>query len=146
MITPEMAPPIPAADRVPRPVVSNAALLFGIFGAPFAWSVVQCVNYAIDAQACFPSRYPLARPVMSETSLAVGVIEILAILLAAVAVATAVRCWITTRGAGDWDEDATELVPSRVRFMALAGVLASVLFLGATIMSGIPVVMLKACT
>ena len=139
--TPEMAPPIPTADEVPRPAVSNAALWFGIFGAPFAWSVVQCVNYAIDAQACFPSRYPLARPVVSATSVVVGVVEVLAIALAAASLAAAARSWHVARDRGD----PTELVTSRVRFMALAGVLLSVLFLGATIMSGIPVVLLRAC-
>jgi hypothetical protein len=141
------------SDRTARPIqeavgpghpaparahVSNAALWFGIFGGPAAWSLQTLINLPVAAHACFPRLDPVDSPIISVRGIALGV-SILALVACAFATGVAFRSWSRTRhehpeaaGEGAQHTPETALIETsegRTRFMALAGVLASVTFL-----------------
>ena len=56
----------PAAVH-PAPAVralTPAALWFGLFGAPVAWSLQLLASYALVAHGCYPDAEPMAMPVV----------------------------------------------------------------------------------
>jgi hypothetical protein len=127
------AHPAPARGRV-----ALWALWFGLFGGPVAWSVQTLVNFPVAAHGCFPRLEPLASPISGVRGVAFAV-SVLALLVCLAAAAVAWRTWTRTReehqagsGRGASDGAGTALLETgegRTRFMALAGVLASVMFL-----------------
>jgi hypothetical protein len=125
--------PAPARDRV-----SLAALWFGLAGGPAAWSIQTLVNLPVAAHGCFPRLDPLDQPATSVRGIAF-MVSLLALLVCALAATVALRSWTRTRhehhdAAGKGAEHAAptalmETGEGRTRFMALAGVVASMTFL-----------------
>ena len=105
-------------------------LWFGIFGAPAGWAVQLIVDYAIVAHACYPARVPLADPVIGAAR---GISFGVACVCLAVAVLAATHSASEGASAG------------RVRFMATAGLIVSVLFTFAIVMAALPLITRSAC-
>lgn len=123
-------PPAPAGHAVGLP-----ALWFGLFGAPAAWSLQLLVSYALTAHACFPGADRLAAQAGGGVwPVAFGVSAIAAIAGVSAAV-TAWRSWGATRQARE----------GRDRFMALAGMLLSGLFLLGIAMNAAPLFLFQLC-
>jgi hypothetical protein len=120
-------------------VVSSGALWFGLFGAPAAWSLQLMVNYALTAHGCFPAAAPRAAPTFGGLWMVVLIISVAALGLAVAAGATAWRSWRTTSTEHPGGHE------QRTRFMALAGMLLSGLFLIGVVMAGIPPLLRPAC-
>ena len=129
----------PSAHPAPaRARAGLAALAFGLFGGPAAWSVQTLVNLPVAAHGCFPRLAPLAAPAGAVRGVALAVSAV-AIVVAAAAGAVAWRTWARTRheqqeragqGAAHTPETALlETGEGRTRFLALAGVLTSLTFL-----------------
>ena len=78
--------------------VSNAALWFGIFAAPAAWSVQSLVNFGVAAHACYPGLYPLAAPNVGGTWTLALVVSVLAVAVGTGAGFFAYREWTRSRG------------------------------------------------
>lgn len=112
--------------------VSPGALWFGLFGAPAAWSLQLMAGYALTAHGCFPASAPRVVPTFGGLWIAVLIISLAALGLAIAAEATAWRSWRVA---------STE----RTRFMALAGMMLSGLFLIGVVMAGIPLFIKPAC-
>jgi hypothetical protein len=133
----------PAPHRHAR---SLGALWFGLSGAPLLWSVQLMANYALVAHACFPSSIPLATPLFGGLWTLVLVISLVAAAVSLAAGATAWRSWRSTeaeRPGGH--EHLLETGAGRTRFMALAGMLVSGLFLIGVIMNTIPLFLVPPC-
>lgn len=142
--------PAPARDRVPL-----AALWFGVFGAPAAWTVQVLVNLALASHACFPRLFPLAAPVTGGLRGIVVGVSLVAIAVSAAAAVVAWGTWRRTRdehqqGSGRAREHSSgaallETGEGRTRFMALAGVLTGVTFLLVTILNTAAIFLVSPC-
>jgi hypothetical protein len=131
--------------------VRQGSLWFGLFGAPFFWSLQLIITYALAAHACYPRHAAL----LTFTSPAVraAACSVIVAALGGCAAATtisirnclalrAVRRAPTGDGDGDGDGGARE---GRTRFMAYSGVLLGTLFTGAVVLSAVAVLLLPLC-
>ena len=122
-----------------RGSASLAALWFGLLGGPAAWSILTLVNLPLASHACFPRLYPLAAPVTGGLRGMAAAVGIAAIAVCVAALVVSWGAWRRTRGehqqgsgrgrAHDPGSALLETGEGRTRFMALAGVLTSILFL-----------------
>lgn len=85
--------PAPARDQV-----SNAALWFGIFAAPAAWSVQTLVNYSLAAHSCYPGLYPRGVPTFGALWWVTLGTSVLAVAVGVAAGLFAYREWTRSRG------------------------------------------------
>ncbi len=149
---PKSEPRHPAPDRVR---VSLAALWFGIFGGPVAWSIQTLVNLPIASHGCFPRLEPLDHSVIGNVAGITFVVSVFAIVLCLAATSVSSRTWLRTRGehqesagSGRHHDAATALAETgegRTRFMALSGVLASLTFLILTIVQTASIFLVSPC-
>jgi len=134
--------------------VALPALWFGIFGAPAAWSVQTLVNLSVASHACYPRLFPLTAPITSARGI-VFAVSLFALVTCLAALAVATRSWRRTRGehhaatgrAREHDRGtaALETGEGRTRFMALSGVLTSLLFLVASLVHTASVFLVRPC-
>jgi len=133
--------PAPRAGVVPLP-----RLWFGIFGGPAAWAAQTIIDYALISHFCYPDDSPVSRPTFHAvrgTSVLVSAVMLLIVLLALVG---AYRSWQMTRhGHENEHHELLEVGEGRARFMALAGVLVSVVFLFAIVMNALPLITRTVC-
>ncbi|MEO7986219.1 MAG: hypothetical protein ABI766_06770 [Gemmatimonadales bacterium] len=141
MTAPSASHPAPAEHAV-----ALGALWFGLFGAPVVWSIQLVLNYALVTHACFPASNPRATPTFDGLWTAVLVAGVVAALIAVAAGVTAWRSWRLTRqehhGGDEALRDAGE---GRTRFMAVAGMLLSTIFLFGIVMNALPLFLVPTC-
>ena len=127
----------------PAPARGNVALWtlwFGFLGAPLGWSLQSLANTAVASHGCYPSLYPLSSPATGGMRGILFVISLVAIVLGVAALVMSVSTWRRTNhehqeksgeGARSHSQStaALETGEGRTRFMALSGVLTSVVFL-----------------
>lgn len=138
------AHPAPERHRV-----SLAALWFGLFGAPAAWSLQLLADYPTDAHGCFPHLYPLAAPTIGNGPLStiLVAISIAAVLMSAGALFVSLKSYRATRGeTGGEAHHLLDVGEGRTRFMALSGVMLSTLFLLATLVHAASLLLLPGCS
>jgi hypothetical protein len=148
--SPQSPHPAPARVHVGLP-----ALWFGLYGGPLAWSVQTLVNLPVAAHACYPRLEPLASPISGGLRGTVTLVSVAALAVCVAAVVVALRSWSRTRdehqsGAGSAREHApatalAETGEGRTRFMALAGVLASVTFLVVSLVHMASIFLVSPC-
>jgi hypothetical protein len=127
-------------------MIAPAALWLGLFGAPVAWSVQLLASYALVAHGCYPDAEPLMMPVIPGLRTLVLGASGVALGVALMAGGLAWRSWRTTQHKSAGEHEALlEVGEGRTRFMALAGMLLSAVFLMGIIMNAVPVLMLRAC-
>ena len=133
--------PAPRRGIVPLP-----ALWFGLFGAPAAWALQTITDYSLVAHYCYPSDAPLHAPTFSAVrgvGFAVSGMMLVIVLLALI---TALRSWREIRHGHDAEHhELAEVGEGRARFMALAGVLLSFVFLFAVLMNAVPLITNSLC-
>lgn len=119
---------------------------FGLLAAPHAWGLQLLVNSAITGYACYPHDVPLDSPLWAGVRTTLAVVEALAVALALAGGWTAWRNWRRTRqekpGSG---QRLMEAGDGRTRFMAMSGMMVSVLFLVAIVFSWIQFAVLPGC-
>jgi hypothetical protein len=138
----------PAAVH-PAPAVraaTPAALWFGLFGAPAVWSLQLLASYALVAHGCYPDAEPLALPVVPALRALVLGTGAAALAVALLAGGSAWRSWRATRHGEDGGEEVLlDASDGRTRFMALAGILLSAVFLLGIVMNVVPLLLLSPC-
>jgi len=136
------AHPAPHRGRVPGWLTA-----VGLFAAPAAWSVQSLIDVGLSGYACYPKDEPLADPVWSGLGAALATANAIAL---AVCVLGGLAAWLAyRRSAGERPGSAHHLLESgdgRTRFLALAGILTSVLFIVAVAFETFEVFMVSACT
>ena len=137
-----------AADhQAPRKhLVGLPALWFGLFGAPAAWAAQLISNYALMGHFCYPRDTPLASPTFGGVRALSIVISAILLLVGVTALTVALHSWNAARyrRAAEHHEVA-EVGEGRTRFMAMAGIVASGIFVYALVMAGIPLVTMPVC-
>lgn len=122
---------------------SQGRLWFGIAAAPAAWSLTELAGYALASGVCAsPSGHPVAAVLpLASVTIALGVAGFV------IAFGNVRRTNPTQPDGDEYPMTRTELavVPSRVRFMALGGLMASSLFLAGTVLFAIPSLVVHGC-
>jgi hypothetical protein len=139
---------MPGHPAPTRGAVSLAALWFGLFGAPAAWTVEFMVNYALVAHFCYPDGTPLAAPTWGGTRTLTILTSAAMCVVALLALSTAIHSWRETRPDTDQDQKrhVAEVGEGRARFMALSGILVSGIFLFGVLMTALPTIFQPVCT
>jgi hypothetical protein len=99
------------------------------------------VGYAVIAQTCFPGRLPRPDGLAPGAREVAALVSVAALAVSAAAAITALR---SCRASNETDS-ADDAVGSRIRFLAVAGVLVSTLFLLAIALSGAHLLVLRRC-
>jgi uncharacterized membrane protein len=131
----EAGHPAPERGNVPM-----WTLWFGFLGAPLGWTLQTLANTAVASHACYPGLFPLSSPATGAMRGILFVISIVAIVVAVAALVVSFSTWSRTNnehqaksgeGARQHDRStaALETGEGRTRFMALSGVLTSIVFL-----------------
>ncbi|MEO8925457.1 MAG: hypothetical protein ABI330_22000, partial [Caldimonas sp.] len=122
------------------------AVWFGLLGAPLAWSLQELVNVSLAGHACYPHDTPLATPLWTNLNAMSLWVEVVAIAICIAALIVAIVSWRRTRH--ERPGDAHQLLGSgdgRTRFMAMAGVMTSVLFLLGTLLAVLNIAGVPPC-
>lgn len=132
-----------ATATMPHSSVERRTLWFPLLSGPVLWSLAVVVGYPVAAQSCAPGLFPLPRPIIgSGVRWIDGLWVLVSIGIQVVAVITAAKSWRTARA----EEAPDDQVGIRVRFMALAGLISSLLFLDALILTGLGVILARPCS
>jgi hypothetical protein len=133
--------PAPQRDRV-----SLFALCFGLAAAPLAWVAQTIIGYALSSYACFPGDSPRSMPLFAGAEQIAVAMNLIAIVVAAVAASIACRSWQATRDEDDGRAShLVEVGEGRTRFLALWGMLTSVGFLVAMIFASLAILLVPLC-
>ena len=141
------APPL-VSEGMERNSVSIGALWFGLLGGPVAWTLQLFVDYPLVAHYCFPDAARRIEPMIDSLHLLVIVTSAIALLVALLALTTAVRSWRASGASLDnARSDSTDAAPplGRVRFMAMGGILASSLTIVGIVLHGGFILMIAPC-
>jgi hypothetical protein len=122
-----------------------AALWFGLFGAAIAWSLQELSSYAILAHGCYPSWQPLAALSSPASWSAALVVSVVALLIGLTASLTAYRAWQRTSSGDESHTHHLDVGEGRERFMALSGIIVSLIMLGNIVMNAIVLLSVPAC-
>lgn len=115
-------------------------------GAPLAWSLQIILGYGAAAYACYPNRVPLAQPILPRLHLSLTMLSAAAIAVAALCALLAWHDWRHTRAESPGGhKHLLETGEGRTRFMALCGVISSLLFLGALLLTTSVLVLVSPC-
>jgi hypothetical protein len=117
------------------PPAGKSTLIFGLLGAPLAWSLHLAVEYVLVALACSTS---WERGLAATLAIATVVLA----ALSAIAGVFALRHWKRLRASEDAHDDAGARPQS---FLMLAGVLLSVLFTLTIILTGLAPLFVPVC-
>ena len=127
--------PAPARGKV-----ALWALWFGFLGAPLGWTLQTLANTSVASHGCYPQLFPLDKPSTGGMRGILFAISIVAIAAGVAALAVSFSSWRRTNNEhqeksgtaacqhGD-SAAALETGEGRTRFMALSGVLTSIVFL-----------------
>lgn len=109
--------------------VSLAALFFGLAAAPAAWNGQLLVSVALSAHACYPRDVPLTLPIWSGLWWILVAIDVAGIMLAIAGGLVSFRSWrLTFDEAPGSVHHLLDIGQGRTRFLAMFGILTSVLF------------------
>ena len=139
-----MATVSPVSSGLPRheaPPVANARLWAGVLLAPAAWSVAELLGYFLVARAC-------DRDPSSGVAHAGIVQDVVAVVLGIIAIVGLVLAIANLRSVGDVGDREMPGVPTvrgRARFMALAGVVMSSLFVLGIVFFALPPLFVDWC-
>lgn len=129
--------------------VRIGALWFGLTGAPAAWSAQLVASYAFSAHSCFPRLVPLSVPQGGASTFMVLLLagSVIALCVGALALITAVRSWhATVLETNASTHEALDVGEGRTRFMALAGIFVSTVFLLGSCALAVLVLVTNPCT
>jgi hypothetical protein len=127
-------------DITRRESRGSAALWFGVLGSPVAWLGHLGLNYSLEEWfACSPATTDKGEILGFTVDQVSWTLNSLMALTAAAAGATALASWRRLRRASDGD------VLDRERWMAFAGMVEGVIFVGAILLGYLPPLLLDTC-
>jgi hypothetical protein len=123
------------------PPVANARLWAGVLLAPAAWSVAELVGYFLVARAC--DRNPPAGA--AHAGITQDVVAVVLGIIATLGLVIAIANLRSVGDVGDREMPGVPTVRGRARFMALAGVVMSSLFVLGIVFFALPPLFVNWC-
>lgn len=141
---------MPAHAAPQRGLVGLPLLTFGLFGAPAAWALQLISNYALMAHFCYPLQTPRASPSFGGVRLVAIVISAALLCVGVAALLVALRSWSAVRHEHavrrtTEHHETAEVGEGRTRFLAMAGLLVSGIFVYGILMAGAPLIAMPVC-
>lgn len=136
----EIRHPAPHRNRVPF-----AILILGIFVAPVAWDLQILIGSALAGHICYPAGEQLQVPLWGGQFWTLLIIDIIGIVGSLVGLGLALGAWGRVRQERA-DHDVLDVGEGRTRWMAMAGILVSCLFLLALIFASAQIFFFPLCT
>ena len=136
-----------AIDPPPDPVpVSLWLQFFAVAGGPVAWSLQELINYPFAALACFPNDEPLQVPTFAGERVLLFVVNLIAVVICALALASAI--WILQRLRLSARAGEEPLGPrlGRAHFFAVCGVMTGGAFMLGSLFDTVPLILVPACS
>jgi len=143
---------VPEHPAPSQGTVSAPLLWFGLFGGALAWALQLISNYWLFSHFCYPTVTPRATPTFDGVRVVGIVVSGVLLLVAIAALLTALRSWKRTRAEAHRRRDArhreetAEVGEGRTRFMAMAGMLVSGIFVYGLVMNAMPLLFMPICT
>ena len=146
-----MAERITPASDTPHPAPHRERtrlfwLWFGIFAGPVAWNLQLLIASAITGHACYPAMDPLGPPAGRHLAPLMACIDAIGIVIAVAALLVSIGHWRRVRhekqGTGQHLLDEGE---GRTRFLAMLGILNSLLFLVALLFASANLLFFSPC-
>ena len=131
------------AERVEQLPVASRRLWAGLLLAPGAWLFAEVVGYYMASRSCELGRPGLPLESFAAPRVAQVVLVVLMLVASLSGLALAAGSWRALSARRE-ARPAPEI--GRARFMALAGVLVSVLFTGGLVLFGISAFVVNACS
>ncbi|MEC5409927.1 hypothetical protein VOM14_30825 [Paraburkholderia sp. MPAMCS5] len=123
------------------------AMLFGLFGAAAVWVLQTEIGEALSAQACYPHREALPAPQWPWLMPALSAASLGALLIGMLGAGVA---WWNWRRARDRQSDTvqqeSDASRGRTRFLAMAALMLSLLFLVGLVATGFAVLIVSPCS
>lgn len=139
-------PGMPGHAAPRRGLVPLWKLWFGIFGGPVVWAIQLIVDYALVAHFCYPNDTPVASSSFGGVRAVAIAVSVLCLVVAVAALFTALHSWSVTRHGHEGEHrEVAEVGEGRARFMAVAGLLVSGIFIYGVLMNALPIVTLPVC-
>lgn len=123
------------------PPVANARLWAGVLLAPAAWSVTELLGYVLVARAC--DRVPNGS--VAHAGIVQDVVAVVLGIIAIVGLVIAISNLRRVGDGGDREMPGVPTVRGRARFMALAGVVMSSLFVLGIVFFALPPLFVNWC-
>jgi hypothetical protein len=134
-----MAEHISSEEITRRETSGSAALWFAVLGAPLAWITHLAVSYSLEEWfACSPSNSQPGEVLGLDVRTVALIVTAALALVAVAAGVTAMSCLRKIRAAGDEGN-------RRPRWMAIAGIMNSVLYLLIILVGIAPALILDVC-
>jgi hypothetical protein len=140
------------AERIQTLPVEGRRLWAGLLLAPSAWLIAEVAGYYMASRSCEVGTPGLPLESFAAPRVAQVVLVGLTLLAAFAGLAVAIGSWraLSAAAAAAHEELSRAGSPAmelgRARFMALAGVLVSVLFAGGLVLFGISAFLVNACS
>jgi hypothetical protein len=142
----------PSLEQQPHPAphrsrVSPLATWFAVLAAPVAWNLQQLVDAATAAHGCYPHDEPVGAPLWHSLAAVALWVNVLACVVCIAAGLVAWRNWRSTLSEGPGS--ANRLLgggEGRTRFLAMAGLMSSGLFLVAVLFAAGGLLIVGTCT
>ncbi|HEX4159737.1 MAG TPA: hypothetical protein VHY79_14820 [Rhizomicrobium sp.] len=128
-----------------RPRASLAALLFGAAAAPIFWLGQLMLSYLVSALACYGSDHPTtisSDAILRSTLYAFDAVAIAAAIAGGI---VALLCWRAVRDHETDSRTTAQTRISRMRFLAMWGMMSSLWFLGAIVFNVIGSATVRLC-
>ncbi|HTT82295.1 MAG TPA: hypothetical protein VMF67_02325 [Rhizomicrobium sp.] len=128
-----------------RPRARFAALLFGAAAAPIFWLGQLMLSYFVSSLACYGSDHPTTIASDGTLRSALYAFDVVAIAAAIAGGIVAFLCWRAVREAETDTRATAQTRMSRMRFLAMWGMMSSVWFLGAIVFNVIGSATVRLC-
>lgn len=137
-----------AADRQcdTEPRLRRVAwLLAALCAGPATWALQLVAGYAVSSYACFPHDAAGRQTPPPGWSAEPAMLLALNLACLALDVAAVIYCFRRLRGRAGNGVDAADVRLGRTRFLAVCGVMAGLIFAGATLVNTANIVMVPTC-
>lgn len=133
----------PAPEGQP---VDLYTLAFGVLAAPVVWGLALVSTYAVASNACFSGHAPELNAAVSGTTWSALLAIILsAFVISAAAALVSYRSWSAVPREHAEPVSLLAVGEGRTRFLAIWGMLTSILFAGLILLSVIAILVLPLC-
>lgn len=119
--------------------------LLALFGAPSAWFVQMSVSEPLAAYACYPHQVPLSAPLWINFSAILIAISLICLASGLISGYVAWRV-LEKFTQSDFNERINEINEGQTKFLAMLGVMSSVIFIVAILFTACAVLLVSPCS
>lgn len=125
--------------------MSTYKTLLVLFGAPSAWFIQMSLSEPLAAYACYPHQFPLSAPLWANLSTIIMTINLICLAVGLISGYIAWNVWGKFTQF-DTNERVHEIDEGQTKFLAMLGVMSSVIFIIAILFTTCAVLLVSPCS